>query len=88
MAKEIKNNPQRTREIANVIGEFSNKSIPKANGESEVSNDGLTARFSDAILNLLDNDLKDSFQKLMSNSKQKFSLIADDFEKTDNNVSI
>lgn len=88
MSSEIKNNPDETRRIANLIGDLDLTDIPKANGTSEVSNDGLTARYSDAILNCLDDDLKKNFQTLIENSQQKFNLIADDFEKSDKNASM
>lgn len=87
MSSEIKNNPDETRRIANLIGDLDLTDIPKANGTNKDS-DGLTARYSDAILNCLDENLKSSFQMLMSNSKQKFNWIADDFERADKNASM
>lgn len=88
MATEIKNNPDNTKRIASDIGSNAETTIPKANGTSEVSNDGLTARYSDVFLDMLDINLHNSFDELMSNSKAKFSMIAEDFEQTDKNASV
>lgn len=87
MGKEIKNSPDNTRTIATKIGDLSNKKITIANSKNKES-DGLTAKYSDLILDTLDNKIKDSFQKIIDNSKLKFNKIADDFEKSDKNSSI
>lgn len=80
----IENNQEQTKLIANQIGDLATTKITRANGTSEVSNDGLTARFSDEILNHLDNNLKTYFELLLSNSKTRFNWIADNFKEADN----
>lgn len=88
MGKEIKNKPDETRRYAGNIGNLTNVAIPIANGTSEISNDGLTAYYSDNILDYLDDDLKRKFHSLFNNTKQKMNEIADEFEKADKNASV
>lgn len=88
MGKEINNNPENIKKIAKQIEELSNVSISRANGTSEASNDGLTARYNDAILDMLDGNLKKAFKDVMQNSKDKFDAIATDFEQGDKNASV
>ncbi len=73
----------KTKEISNEIGELSDTKTAKANGTSEVSNDGLTAKYSDLILAVLDGDLKNDFELLMTNSKERFNWISNHFEESD-----
>lgn len=80
----IENDQEQTKLIANQIGDLATIKITKANGTSEVSNDGLTARFSDEILNHLDDNLKTYFELLLSNSNTRFNWIADNFKEADN----
>ncbi len=80
----IENDQEQTKLIANQIGDLATTKITKANGTSEVSNDGLTARFSDEILNHLDDNLKTYFELLLSNSNTRFNWIADNFKEADN----
>ncbi len=88
MGKAFKNNPDATRKHAAAIAALTNKSIAVAHGTSEVSNDGLTAKYSDRIIDFLDDDLKKSFHTLFNNSKLKLDAIAESFETMDQNMKI
>ena len=88
MSKEIYNRPDEIKRISNAIADLTETSVPHASGTETVSTGGLAARYNDAILDLLDFDLKTSFQILMNNSQLKFKGIAKDFEKTDANASV
>ena len=88
MSKVIKNNPGEVRSYAAKIGALANEAIPKANGTSEVSNDGLTAYYNDKILDYLDNDLKKKFRELFKNTNEKMNEVAKAFEEADKNASV
>lgn len=88
MSDEIKNVKSSTIIIAKNIGELANTIVSKANGTSEVSNDGLTAEYSDKILDMLDIDIKTIFEKIMTSSNEKFCDIAEDFESADIEASM
>lgn len=88
MASEIRNKPDEVREYAKKIGNLVNESVPVANGTSEVSNDGLTAHYSDKILDYLDEDMKKKFHSLFRNTKEKMNEVAEAFEKADKNASV
>ena len=88
MNKEIKNNPQATKSIANKILELCNVVITKAQGTDAGNIGGRTAEINDKILNALDLDVDNGFKKVFLNSASKFNKIADDFTESDINASV
>ncbi len=83
----IENDPQETRMFACKIQELAEEPVTTVHGTSEESNDGLTARYSDLIVDFLDTDIKKLFKELFKCSKEKFDAIAQDFEESDKNAS-
>ena len=67
---QIENDPQETRMFACKIQELAEEPVTTVHGTSTESNDGLTARYSDLIVNFLDNDIKELFKELFECSKK------------------
>ena len=85
---QIENDPQETRKFADKIQELTEEPVATVHGTSTESNDGLTARYSDLIVDFLDNDIRKLFKELFECSKKKFDAIAQDFEESDKNASV
>lgn len=88
MNKEIKNNPQATKSIANKILDLCNVVITKTQSTDGENIGGRTAEINDKILKELDFDVDNGFKKVFLNSSLKFNKIADDFTESDINASV
>lgn len=85
---EILYKSEEIKRISAEILELNNIDITTASGKSKESNDGMTAKYSDSILNFLDNDLNSSYKRLIEASNKKFNYIAENFKEADENASV
>lgn len=88
MGMEILYKSEEVKRISAEILELNNIDITTASGKSKESNDGMTAKYSDSILNILDNDLNSSYKRLIETSNKKFNYIAENFKEADENASV
>ena len=88
MGMEILYKSEEVKRISAEILELNNIDITTASGKSKESNDGMTAKYSDSILNILDNDLNSSYKRLIETSNKKFNYIAESFKEMDESASV